>query len=147
MSILKISVRKICYCLFWNVSPFLQSSTSSTFGLHCDPSPHLLANSRLLFAIALLFDRPKPGFIPSTSLGSHAVRVSVRCSCSSLFALFACLLVSVMRSSDLMHCCVCFPGVGSAKVGVSRAHGLVPRNYLWYTGPSPCTTEDHPSPS
>ena len=31
-----------------------------------------------------------------------------------------------------------------ANVGVSRAHGLVPRSFLWCAGPSPCTTEDHP---
>ena len=30
------------------------------------------------------------------------------------------------------------------KMGVSGAHGLVPRNDLWCTGPSPRTAEDHP---
>ena len=38
----------------------------------------------------------------------------------------------------------CRAAVPFANVGVSRAHGLVPRSFLWCTGPSPCTTEDHP---
>ena len=40
-------------------------------------------------------------------------------------------------------CCCCI----FAKLGVSREHGLVSRNDLWCTGPSPCTAEDLPSSS
>ena len=32
-------------------------------------------------------------------------------------------------------------------MGIFAAHGLVPRNYLWCTGPTPCTAEDLPSSS
>ena len=58
----------------------------------------------------------------------------------------------------LGRCCCCCgfchcwrwspPSCCSSHVmGVSEAHGLVPRNDLWCTGPSPCTAEDLPSSS
>ena len=48
------------------------------------------------------------------------------------------LLVAIF---DVLGCRAAVP---FANVGVSRAHGLVPGSSLWCTGPSPCTTEDHP---
>ena len=50
-----------------------------------------------------------------------------------------------LRRQTLRYCC-CVPSEGPL-MGVFGAHGLAPRNYLWCTGPSPCTTEDLPSSS
>ena len=45
------------------------------------------------------------------------------------------------RRSSICRCCGC---CCLAKMGVSRAHELVPRSFSLMHGTDPCTTEDHP---
>ena len=73
------------------------------------------------------FQAPSSDYVMSVVSSPDIIGRLLRLLCS-----LTCVIVAVVVFSQL-H-----------KMGVSGAHGLVPRNDLWCTGPSPRTAEDHP---